>query len=130
MHQKPIEIILMRQLASSLVMPMFIVDAEGTLLFYNEPAERILGRRFDETGEMSPIELAACWEITDAHGSVLAPETLVLTVAIVERRPAHGDCWLRGVDGVRRHIQATAIPLIAPPDRLLGAAAVFWEDAG
>ncbi len=130
MQQKPIEVILMRQLASSLVMPIFIVDAEGTLLFYNEPAERILGRRFDETGEMSATELAACWELSDAHGVALAPEAIPLTVAIVQRRPAHGDCWLRGIDGVRRHIQATAIPLIAVPDRLLGAAAIFWEDAG
>jgi PAS domain-containing protein len=130
MRQKPIEIILMRQLASSLVMPIFIVDVAGTLQFYNEPAERILGRRFDETGEMSRSELAACWELSDADGAVLAPETLPLTVAVVERRPVHVECWLRGFDGVRRHIKATAIPLIAVPDRLLGAAAIFWEDAG
>ena len=48
----PIELILMRQLASHLRVPIFLVDGQGTLLFYNEPAEALLGRRFDEAGEM------------------------------------------------------------------------------
>ena len=56
MAQKAIELILMRQLASSLAMPIFLVDASGNLLFYNEPAEQLLGSRFDETGEMSMTE--------------------------------------------------------------------------
>ena len=56
MAQKAIELILMRQLASSLAMPIFLVDASGNLLFYNEPAEQLLGSRFDETGEMSMKE--------------------------------------------------------------------------
>ena len=33
MPQKPIELILMRQLASSLATPIFLVDADGTLVF-------------------------------------------------------------------------------------------------
>ena len=33
MTQKPIELILMRQLASSLVMPIFPVDTSGTLVY-------------------------------------------------------------------------------------------------
>lgn len=49
---KPIQIILARQLASSLAMPILIVDTDGTLIFYNEPAEVILDQRFEETGEM------------------------------------------------------------------------------
>ena len=48
----PIQIILIRQLAGYLGMPLFLVDPKGDLLFYNEPAEAILGRRFEETGAM------------------------------------------------------------------------------
>jgi hypothetical protein len=47
MAQHPIEVILMRQLASYLAMPILLVDPAGTLLFYNEPAERLLGRRYN-----------------------------------------------------------------------------------
>ena len=77
MSQKPIEVILMRQLASTLAMPIFLVDAGGTLVFYNEPAERVLGMRFDETGELPPGEWATLWVPTEGDGSPLAPERLV-----------------------------------------------------
>jgi len=52
----PIQIILTRQLAGYLSVPTFLVDPNGTLLFYNEPAEVLLGRRFDETGAMPAEE--------------------------------------------------------------------------
>ena len=45
MGQQEIEVILSRQLFSYLMIPIFLVDPEGSLLFYNEPAETILGRR-------------------------------------------------------------------------------------
>ena len=45
-----IEIILNRQLADCLSIPVFITDTKGTLIYYNEPAEEILGKRYDETG--------------------------------------------------------------------------------
>lgn len=47
-----IELILSRQLADCLSLPVFIVDPEGKLLFYNEPAEQILGVKYEDTGEM------------------------------------------------------------------------------
>ena len=53
---QPIQIILMKQLAGYLSVPLFLVGPNGDLLFYNEPAEAILGRRFDETGAMSAKE--------------------------------------------------------------------------
>ena len=63
----PIQIILMRQLAGYLSVPVFLVDPKGDLLFYNEPAEVILGQRFEETGRM-PAEV---WS------SALSPKTKV-----------------------------------------------------
>ena len=52
----PIQIILTRQLAGYLSVPLFLVDPKGNLLFYNEPAEVILGRRFEETGALTAEE--------------------------------------------------------------------------
>jgi PAS domain-containing protein len=127
MTQKPIELILMRQLASSLVMPIFLVDPSGTLVYYNEPAEQILGMRFDETGEMPASEWTTRWDPSDADGAPLAPERLPLMVAVEQSRPAHGKLWIHGSDGRQRHIHVTAIPLIGVSKRLVGAAAFFWE---
>ena len=50
----PIQIILIRQLAGYLSVPLFLVDPEGDLLFYNEPAEGILGRRSRRRGRCRP----------------------------------------------------------------------------
>ena len=127
MAQQEIEMILVRQLASYLAMPIFVVDPEGTLVFYNEPAEPLLGRRFEEAGEMSLSEWSTIFEFTDEAGVPLAPKELPLTIALAERRPAHRALWARGLDNVRRHIETTCFPLVGQAQRYLGAIAIFWE---
>jgi PAS domain-containing protein len=129
MAQHEIEVILLRQLASYLAMPIFIVDPRGTLVFYNEPAEIILGKRFEETGEMSPKEWSTAFQPTDEEGRPLEPEAMPLMIAFNDRRPTHGSLWIQGFDGVRRHIEATAFPLVGQSDRFLGAAVLFWLKA-
>ena len=57
MAQKDVEVILMRQLASYLAVPIFLVDPAGNLIFYNEPAERLLGRRFTAARGDHPASL-------------------------------------------------------------------------
>ena len=125
--QKEIELILARQLASHLAMPIFIVDPPGNLVYYNEPAEAILGRRFEETGEMPVEEWSTIFKPTDKNGNPLAPESLPLVIALTQHRPAHLDMWIWGLDGVRRQIEVTAFPLDGQAERYLGALAIFWE---
>src|SRR5439155_14312551 len=129
MAQYEIEVILLRQLASYLAMPIFIVDPRGRLVFYNEPAEIILGKRFEETGEMSAEEWSEVFQLTDEQGRPLEPEAVPLMIALNDRRPTHGSLWIRGLDGVRRHIEATAFPLVGQSDRFLGAVVLFWPKA-
>ena len=73
MSQQEIEVILTRQLATYLAMPIFVVGPDGTLVFYNEPAEAILGCRFDETGALSVDEWMRLFKATDEHGAPLPP---------------------------------------------------------
>jgi len=129
MAQKAVELILMRQLASTLAMPIFLVDADGTLVFYNEPAERVLGKRFEETGEMPPSEWSTLWQPMEADGRPLAPERLPLMIAFSDRKPAHGEFWIQSLDGARRQIRATAFPLIRLTEEVVGAVVIFWETA-
>jgi len=130
MPQHEIEMILVRQLASYLTMPIFVVDPEGMLIFYNEPAELILGRRFEETGEMPISGWSTIFEPTDEGGVPIAPKELPLAIALAERRPAHRVLWIRGLDNVQRQVEATCFPLIGQAHRYLGAIAIFWEVAG
>ena len=127
MNQQEIEVILARQLADYLALPIFLVDQEGNLLFYNEPAEKILGRRYEETGPLPAQEWATIFQPTDEDSRPLPPEQLPLIIALRESRPAHSGCWIRGLDGVLRQIEVIAFPLIGQSDRRLGAMAIFWE---
>jgi len=127
MAQKEIEVILTRQLASYLAMPIIIIDSSGSLLFYNESAEVILGMRFEETGELSADEWAQTLVVTDEQGTPIASETRPLLIALTEQRPTHCEMWLQGLDHVRRHIEITAFPLIGQAGGHLGAVGIFWE---
>jgi PAS domain-containing protein len=127
MPQREIELILTRQLASCLTLPIFIVGSDGTLIFYNEPAEAILGHRFEETGEMPAEQWANVYTATDEADQPLPAERLPLMIALHEGRPAHAKLTIRGRDNVRRRIEIAAFPLIGQAGRHLGALAIFWE---
>jgi len=127
MAQWEIEIILSRHLAENLAMPMFIVDPDGNLIFYNEPAEAILGLRYNETGTMPAQEWATIFYPVDHKGLPIKPEELPLMIAKNERHPAHKRFWIRGLDDALRHIEVTAFPLIGQAGHFLGAIAIFWE---
>ncbi len=127
MGQKEIEVILARHLASYLATPIFIVDPDGQLLYYNEHAEAILGVRFDETGEMPISEWGTIFMPTDGDGAPLPIERLPLAITLLERRPASGSFWIEGLDRVARGIEVFSFPLVGQGDRYLGAVAIFWE---
>ncbi len=126
--QQEVEVILARQLADYLALPIFLVDPDGNLLFYNEPAEEILGHRYAETGPMPALEWATIFRPTDEAGLPLPPEELPLIIALQQLRPAHSEFWIHGLDdGVPRRIEVSAFPLIGQAQRHLGALAIFWE---
>ena len=127
MSQQELELILARQLASSLDVPILIVDPNGDLLFFNESAEPILGRRFDETGLIRRGEWSTLFNPTDEDGSPVPREEQPLFIATEHRRPAYRSSWIHGLDGVKRRIEGIAFPLRGVGDRFLGAIGVFWE---
>lgn len=125
--QNPIEIILARQWAATMSHPIWITDVAGNLLFYNEPAEAVLGVRFDEAGEMPAEQLAELFETCRIDGSPMPNAELPLLRALTDWRPSHGPLRIRAYDRVWREIEVSAIPLIGEGDRRLGAIAIFWE---
>ncbi|HSD09604.1 MAG TPA: hypothetical protein VLF14_01370 [Candidatus Binatia bacterium] len=127
MSNPDVEMILMRQLASHLALPILIVNPNGDLLYFNEAAEPILGRRFDETGPIRRGEWTGMFKPVDDDGSPLTRDKQPLFVATQELRPSHQSSWIQGLDGVRRHIEGIAFPLLGQGGRLIGAAGIFWE---
>ncbi|MEZ5936361.1 MAG: hypothetical protein R3F54_31575 [Alphaproteobacteria bacterium] len=97
------------------------------MLFYNEPAEAVLGRRFDDTGEMPAEEWSSAFRQVDDRGRPLPPEDLPLMITLKTHQPAHRHFTIRGLDGALRRIDVTAIPITGLKGEFLGAAALFWE---
>lgn len=129
MAQQPIELILFRQLATSLVVPVFIVDARGDMLFLNEAAEQVLGVRLDEIGELRMAEWSTSFSQRDEAGATVPPEAMPLVIAVRERRAAHGPLRITGRDGIERDLEISAFPLEGGHGRFIGAVAMFWESA-
>jgi PAS domain-containing protein len=127
MAQKAVELILMRQLASYLAVPIFMFDPDGNLLFYNEPAEALVGRRFDETGEMPLDDWYQLMTLTEEDGSPVPREARPLVIALKNRQAAHRRYVLHAADGVARRIEVTAFPLEGQGGHFLGAVAICWE---
>lgn len=128
MPQQPVELILVKQLASALSTPISIVDAEGRFLYFNEAAELVFGCPLDEIGDLEVGDLSQRFSVQDEEGRPIPTEQMLFAIALREDRPAHRTFVLRGLDGVARRITATAFPLIGQGGHRLGAAAFLWED--
>jgi PAS domain-containing protein len=124
---KSIEIILARQLASCVAMPILLVDAQGTLIFYNEPAEAILNQRFEETGEIPADEWNRLVAVADEDRNPILPEDWPMRVARLQRRPVSRTVWTRSGNSEWRHLQVTAFPLVGEGNHMLGVMNIFWE---
>jgi PAS domain-containing protein len=121
-----VELILARQLASGLAVPVLLVDARGDTLFYNEPAEQIFARPFDEIDALPFEERAAMLAPRRESGEPLPVERLPGMIAMRERRPAHAEFYIHGFDGTLRAVEATAIPIESAGGHVLGTLVVIW----
>jgi PAS domain-containing protein len=123
----PIELILSRHLAESLATPVFLTDTTGNLLFYNEPAEDILGKRFEDTGEMSVEEWGTIFKNKDDEGNPIPSEDLPLVKTLMTQLPYHLTFWIESLQGTAERISVTSFPIIGRAKTFLGAIAIFWR---
>lgn len=128
MTQKPLELILARNLMSALSTPAFLVDEGGVLVFYNEAAGTLLGKRFEELGTVGADEWGSLFGPFDDSGEPIPYDELPLVIAVRNGRPAHANFEISSVDGVRQQVEASAFPILTAHGSR-GAIAVFWPAA-
>ena len=126
--QKPLELILARNLMSTLSTPAFLVDEGGVLVFYNEAAGVLLGKRFEELGTVTADEWGALFGPFDDNGEPIPYDSLPLVVAVREGHPAHADFEISSIDGSRHNVEVSAFPILTAHGSQ-GAIAVFWPAA-
>jgi PAS domain-containing protein len=122
-----IEIILNRQLADCLAIPVFITDTTGNLLFYNEPAEDILGERYEDTGEMPVEQWSTIFKSKDDDGELIPPDDLPLVKTLKNQKPYFKTFWIESLQGKRENISVSSYPIIGRAGVFLGAVAIFWR---
>jgi PAS domain-containing protein len=123
--QRPLELILARNLMSALSTPAFLVDEGGLLVFYNEAAGVLLGKRFEELGTVGPGEWGSLFGPFDEAGEPIPYDELPLVVAVRNGRPAHAEFAIRAADGALHPVEVSAFPILTPHGSQ-GAIAVFW----
>jgi PAS domain-containing protein len=125
--QHHLVLILARDFASRLATPVFLVDALGSVIYFNEAAEQVLGRRFIDGVGMEAEEWSSAFRPRDDDGNPVPLSDLPLGIAILQRHPDHRMLRIHSADGSERRIEVTAFPLFAHEDECLGAIAIFWE---
>jgi PAS domain-containing protein len=127
MSQRDVGLILMRQLADGMAVPVLLADSSGELLFFNEPAERLLGQRLDDMTDMPLAERRRLLLFRDSDGNPLPDDQAPLVVALREHRPVHRRVFMRGQDGREHEIEVTSFPLLGGGGHLIGGVSMFWE---
>jgi PAS domain-containing protein len=125
--QKNVVLILARELASNIATPMLVLDEVGTIVFFNEPAEKILGARFASVGEVPAQDYDSKWATTDPDGNELSLLRGPMARVVSDHTPAHRVIRVRGLDGVWHLIETTVYPLFVSASHFVGAVGVFWE---
>jgi len=126
-QQRNLVLILARAFAAQLATAVFLVDAEGTVIYYNEAAEQLLARKFIEGAGMSADEWSTVFRPRDAEGRTVPLESLALGTTMLKREPTHDVVTILGADGVDRRIEVAAFPLFAHTEDFVGAIALFWQ---
>jgi PAS domain-containing protein len=125
--QKPLELILARNLLTSISTPGFLLDSDAAVVFYNEAAAALLGRSFEEAGRMEAEEWTTAFGPFDVSGTPVEVDALKTTEAIRKGRPAHATFTIKAAGGGKREIEASAFPIVASEAAgSSGAMVLFW----
>ena len=125
--QRPLELILARNLLASLTTPAFLVDGAGEIAFYNDAAGELLGRRYETTGPLPVDDWTTTFGPFDDDGNPIPFDRLDLTNALRGARPAHSRFCIASAAGDRRRIEASGIPIVGAGG-YRGALVVFWPE--
>ena len=130
--ERPKSLVLIRakHLAESVTTPMFLADAEGNLIFFNEAAESLLGRAFVDNGALTPTDWQRSFDVRDRNDAPFPLESMSSWIQVQNEQPAMGHIKFRAADGSDNLVATCAFPLFTEQARFEGALILFWRDAG
>jgi PAS domain S-box-containing protein len=124
---RSLPLILAREFAANVATPFLVLDRDGTLVYFNERAEQIIGQSAAELGELEEHEWRARFSVERPDGSPVESADTPSAVARRECRPVHDVLVYTNRDGSRRTLSVTATPLLGRDDTFEGVFLLFWE---
>ena len=100
-----------RALVSALPAAIYITDASGRIIFYNEAAAALWGCR----PELGKSEFCGSWKLYWADGTPLRHDECPMAMALKQKRP------IRGMEAMAERPDGTRIPFIPYPTPLFDA---------
>ena len=124
---RSLPLILAREFAANLATPMFLLDEQGTLVFFNDAAELMLGKSYSEVGAITGIDFGDLLHPEYEDGSPMLKRDTPVGVAFSQREPAHQRMLATPFGSDRQTWEVTAYPLFGRTGDMHGVLTVFWE---
>ena len=125
---RSLPLILARELAANLATPMFLLDELGTLVFFNDAAELMIGKTYSEVGAITGADFGDLLNIEYEDGTAMRKRDSPVGIAFNQRQPAHHRLVATPLGGVGKHTwEVTAYPLFGRTGDMHGVLTVFWE---
>jgi PAS domain-containing protein len=124
--QQPVELIVARNLIAMIALAAFLIDDEGTLVFFNTAAEALTGRRFEDVGRLPPGDWMDDVGPFDELGKLIPIDSLPMTRALREGLPANGRFRARLGGDELTEVEMSGLPLVGKQG-FHGAIIVFWR---
>jgi PAS domain-containing protein len=126
MSGRRVELIIARNLISSLELAALIVDDEGVVRFFNDSAGQLLEQRFEDAGPLPREEWHARFGPFDGEGEPLLAEDLPAVIALRDGSPVNGRFTIRTASGNLTTVELSALPLVTS-EGFAGAVVAFWR---
>ena len=125
-EQRNLVLILARAFAAQLATAVFLLDPEGTIIYYNEAAERLTGRPFIEGAGSTAEDWLSRTRPRDEEGVEVGVQDLPLGTTMLKQEPSHGIVIFSTADGVDRRVETASFPLFAHTEDFVGSFSVVW----
>jgi PAS domain-containing protein len=111
MPAPPLELILARNLLAEVRLAVLLCDCEGTIVFLNDAAGELLGRRFEELGTLTPEQWEHEFGRSESFVASGAEVGQLVTDAARSGTPIGDNVRLRVADGHEIEAGVSVVPL-------------------
>jgi PAS domain-containing protein len=125
---KSLVLIRAKHLAESVTTPMLIIDANGTIVFYNEAAGALFDVQFTDVGQLTANDWQTRFNVRDRHDQSFPLDAMPGWIKLQKERVDIGHVRLTTLAGEDKFLAACAFPLFTSQQQFDGGLVLFWVE--